>query len=69
MVNYVQANYTSVYNNNSVEAEPSSNNDQDEDRINDKVDFSILRLLYTFCLEDFINFSFFILIFRGRDTA
>lgn len=38
MVSYVQANYASLYNN-SVEAEPSSNNDQDEDRINDKVDF------------------------------
>ncbi|XP_010498670.1 PREDICTED: transcription factor TGA3-like [Camelina sativa] len=32
-----RANYTSLYNNNSVEAEPSSNNDQDEDRINDKM--------------------------------
>ncbi|CAH2033587.1 unnamed protein product [Thlaspi arvense] len=32
---YAQANYTSLYN--SVEAEPSSNNDQDEDQINDKM--------------------------------
>ncbi|KAG7655153.1 Basic-leucine zipper domain [Arabidopsis suecica] len=31
-----RVNYTSVYNN-SLEAEPSSNNDQDEDRINDKM--------------------------------
>ncbi|CAH8350587.1 unnamed protein product [Eruca vesicaria subsp. sativa] len=34
--NYTQANYTSLYNN-SVEAEPSSNNDQDEDQMNDKM--------------------------------
>ncbi|CAN6887100.1 unnamed protein product [Brassica oleracea] len=31
-----KANYTSLYNN-SVEAEPSSNNDQDDDQINDKM--------------------------------
>ncbi|CAE5959510.1 unnamed protein product [Arabidopsis arenosa] len=32
-----RANYTSVYNNNSIEAEPSSNNKHDEERINDKM--------------------------------
>ncbi|XP_018447058.1 transcription factor TGA3 isoform X2 [Raphanus sativus] len=33
---YSQGNYTSLYNNNSTEAEPSSNNDQEEVQIDDK---------------------------------